>query len=93
MSTIQSERPWPHLGGRYQADIHKDPFTACVDELASLRFSISLAAQFSVSPSQSPERQEELRARLIVLRRQYAVKIDEMMQITRSYKVTDAKTH
>jgi hypothetical protein len=83
----RSEGPWTDSGG----GLHEDPFTACVEEIASLRFSASLAAQFADSPSQSPERQEELRARLIVLRRQYAEKIDEMMQITRSYKRTDSR--
>ena len=92
MSSKRSGRSWTHSSGGYQPEIHKDPFAACADELASLRFSVGLVAQYADSPSQSPARQEELRARLAVLRRQYSEKIDEMMQITRIYTTRDAKT-
>lgn len=51
---------------------------ASIEELASLRFTITLTARFADSPSEDPERREQLRERLATLRRQYENKVDSI---------------
>jgi hypothetical protein len=48
------------------------------DELATLRFSIILTARWESSECESPERRAELRADLVLLRKHYEDKVDEI---------------
>jgi hypothetical protein len=48
------------------------------EELGTLRFSIILTARWADSDSESPERRSELRADLVLLRKHYSDKIDEI---------------
>lgn len=48
------------------------------DELAALRFSIILTARWESSEYESPDRRAELRADLILLRKHYEDKVDEI---------------
>lgn len=56
----------------------ENSLAARIDELASLRFSLMLAARYADSENQKVGHRDELRARLKVLRRQYSEKIDEI---------------
>jgi len=49
-----------------------------IEELAALRFSIILTARWEASEDQDPEQRAELRADLLLLRRHYGDKIDEI---------------
>jgi hypothetical protein len=57
------------------------------EELAVLRFSIILTARWAESESEEPERRAELRSELVVLRKHYGDKIDD---IAMTYGVTQA---
>ena len=48
------------------------------EELAALRFSIILTARWEASDDEDPEQRAELRADLLLLRRHYGDKIDEL---------------
>jgi hypothetical protein len=48
------------------------------EELAALRFSIILTARWESSGDEDPEQRADLRADLLLLRRHYGDKIDEM---------------
>ena len=69
----------------------RSSLTVWVDKLADLRFSIILTARFASSPEQDPERREQLRARLVRLRRQYLDKIDEIAMQFGVQEAMDAK--
>lgn len=73
------------------AEADKDNLEASIDELASLRFSIILTARFAESPSQTPQRREELRIRLEHLRDHYSQKIDEIAMTLSVQAAMDAK--
>ncbi len=51
------------------------------EELAALRFSIILTARWEASDDQDPEQCAELRADLLLLRRHYGDKIDELAML------------
>lgn len=57
----------------------REAVLACdTEELAALRFSIILTARWEASDNEIPERRAELRADLVLLRKHYGDKIDEI---------------
>jgi hypothetical protein len=92
MSSDLSNSALSNSVDRLRSEKWKDPLAVCAEELARLRFSINLAAQFAYSSSQHPLRKQELRARLALLRRQYIEKIDEMILILKADRALDEST-
>jgi hypothetical protein len=72
-------------------DKPESPLAATIDELVGLRSSIILAARFAESENQAVERRGELRARLVVLRRQYTEKLDEIAMTLSAQEAIRAK--
>jgi len=63
---------------RYMKETREALLTFETEELAALRFSIILTARWEASDDQDPEQRAELRADLLLLRRQFGDKIDEL---------------
>jgi hypothetical protein len=76
---------------RFAQESGEGPLAASIDELAGLRFSIILTARWEGAASDNRELQEDLRARLVRLRRQYSDKIDEIAMAFGVQFALDAK--
>jgi hypothetical protein len=66
------------LGSPYFQEDFQKLFATKTEELASLRYSIVLTAKWEASKSENAERQSDLRAELVQLRRLYSDKIDQI---------------
>ncbi len=62
-----------------------------IEELASLRFTIILTAKWETSASEDMEQRSDLRADLVVLRREYSHKIDEIAMTCGVQQAINAK--
>lgn len=63
---------------RYMKETREALLAYETEELAALRFSIILTARWEASDDQDPQQRAELRADLLLLRRHYGDKIDEL---------------
>jgi len=74
---------------RYINESRDQQLSAAVEELAVLRFCIILTARWESSESEDAEQRAELRGELVVLRKQYGDKIDEIaMKFGVSHAIT-----
>jgi hypothetical protein len=63
---------------RYVRETREVLLASEVEELAALRFSIILTARWMASSDEDPERRAELRDDLVLLRKHYGDKVDEI---------------
>ena len=63
---------------RYVLETRDELLTYETEELAAVRFSIILTARWVASDDETPERRAELRSELVLLRKHYGDKVDEI---------------
>ena len=67
-----------HPASRYISETREALLACDIEELAVLRFSIILTARWESSGCEAPDRRQELRNELAILRKHYGDKIDEI---------------
>jgi hypothetical protein len=81
---------------RYLHESREYMLTYQTEELAALRFSIILTARWEASGDEEPARRIELRNELMMLRKYYGDKIDDIAMtfgVTQAMKVKDEVEH
>lgn len=69
----------------------KESLATASEKLAALRYLIVLTARWESAEGEEPERREQLRSDLVLLRRQYFDKIDEIAMNHGVQQAMDAK--
>jgi hypothetical protein len=67
------------------------PLEVCIEELATLRFTIILTVKWEASAGDDTEYRDNLRVDLVSLRREYSRKIDEIAMTFSVQQAMDAK--